>query len=146
MGCRQRRVSRTLGDGVRSAYHHLHAYDNSIYLVHRCRQQCSRIRYPHKVLCYLIHPASAHDSQLFLSLHEVTAADNRTPTGNPRLCSLTLKVLIALEDRSGNATARFLLAIASQVPEVAVAPLIKPCCKFVAFFIHSLCHSGSFGT
>jgi hypothetical protein len=47
VGCRQQRVSRTLGDGVRIAYHHLHAYDNSINLICSCRQQCSRIWYPH---------------------------------------------------------------------------------------------------
>lgn len=47
VGCRQRRVSRTLGDGVRIAYHHLHAYDNSINLICSCRQQRSRIWYPH---------------------------------------------------------------------------------------------------
>jgi hypothetical protein len=46
-GAGQRRVSRTLGDGVRIAYHHLHAYDNSINLICTCRQQRSRIWYPH---------------------------------------------------------------------------------------------------
>ena len=43
VGCRQRRVSRTL----EMACDHLHAYDNSINLICTRRQQRSRIWYPH---------------------------------------------------------------------------------------------------